>query len=111
MCSLQSSLLFLYYVVFSVMLVQYCLCVSSIQCTQYSVLVYSVGSVIYHSMQVVFRVASVQFKHSVYRVESVAYSQWCSVLAGLQSTVFMVCLLYFSVGSVQSSIQFERYRL
>ena len=39
------------------------------------------------------------------RVVSVAYSQWCSVLAGLQSTAFVVCLLLFSVGSVQSSIQ------
>ena len=44
MCSVQSSLLFLYYVVFSVMSVQYCLCVSRIQCTQYSV--YRVGSVL-----------------------------------------------------------------
>ena len=55
-----------------------------------------------------FRVASVQFlKHSVYRVESVAYivNGVRSVLAGLQSTAFMVCLLLFSVGSVQSSIQ------
>ncbi len=71
MCSVQSSLLFLYYVVFSVMSVQYCLCVSRIQCTQCSVSVYSVGSVLQRSMQVVFRVAFV--KHSVYRVESVAY--------------------------------------
>ena len=37
MCSVQSSLLFLYYVVFSVMSVQYGLCVSRIQCTQCSV--------------------------------------------------------------------------
>ena len=37
MCSVQSSLRFLYYVVFSVMSVQYCLCVSRIQCTQCSV--------------------------------------------------------------------------
>ena len=37
MCSVQSSLLFLYYVVFSVMSVQYCLCVSRIQCTVFSV--------------------------------------------------------------------------
>ena len=45
-------------------------------------------------------IASVQFlKRSVFRVESVAYSQWSSVLAGLQSTAFMVCLLLFSVGS------------
>ena len=42
--SVQSSLLFLYYAVFSVMSVQYCLCVSRIQCTQCSV--YSVGSVL-----------------------------------------------------------------
>ena len=37
MCSVQSSLLFLYYVVFSVMSVQYCLCVSMIQCTVFIV--------------------------------------------------------------------------
>ena len=43
MCSVQSSLLFLYYVVFSVMSVQYCSCVSRIQCTQCSMPVYSVG--------------------------------------------------------------------
>ena len=73
MCSVQSSLLFLYYAVFSVMSVQYCLCASRIKCTQCSVSVYSVSSV--RSMQAVFRVASVQFlKHSVYRVESVAYT-------------------------------------
>ena len=71
MRSVQSSLLFLYYVVFNVMSVQYCLCVSRIQCTQCSVSVYSVGSVLQRSMQVVFRVAFV--KHSVYMVESVAY--------------------------------------
>ena len=54
------------------------------------------------------QVASVQFlKHSVYRVESVAYTAngVQSVLAGLQSTAFMVCLLLFSVCIVQSSIQ------
>ena len=45
-CSLQNSLLFLYYVVFSVMSVQYCLCVSRIQCTQCSVSVgFSVHSI------------------------------------------------------------------
>ena len=52
--------------------------------------------------------ASVQFlKRSVYRVESVAYivSGVHAVLAGLQSTTFIVCLLLFSVGSVQSSIK------
>ena len=43
MCSVQSNLLCLYYVVFSVMSVQYGLCVSSIQC---SVSVHSVGSVL-----------------------------------------------------------------
>ena len=46
MSSVQSSLLFLYYVVFSVMSVQYSLCVSRIQCTQCSVSVHSVGSVL-----------------------------------------------------------------
>ena len=46
MRSIQSSLLFLYYVVFSVMSVQYCLCVSRIQCTQCSVSVYRVGPVL-----------------------------------------------------------------
>ena len=51
--------------------VQYCLSVSRIQCTQCSVSVYSVGSVLQRLMQVVFRVAFV--KHSVYRVESVPY--------------------------------------
>ena len=45
-CSVQSSLLFLYYVVLCVMSVQYCLCVSRIQCTQCSVSVYRVGSVL-----------------------------------------------------------------
>ena len=66
MCSVQSSLLFLYYVVFSVMSVQHCLCISRIQCTQWSVSVYSVGSVLQRSMQVVFRVISSGFfKHSV----------------------------------------------
>ena len=33
------------------------------------------------------------------------HSQWSSALAGLQSMAFMVCLLLFSVSSVQSSIQ------
>ena len=46
MSSVQSSLLFLYYVVFSVMSVPYCSCVSRIQCTQCSVSVYRVGSVL-----------------------------------------------------------------
>ena len=94
MCSVQSSLLFLYYAVFSVMSVQYCLCVSRIhaQCTQCSVSVYSVGS-----SSVQSAIASVQFlKHVQGRVCS-THSQWRSVLAGLQSTAFMVCLQLFSV--------------
>ena len=37
MCSIQSSLLFQYYVVFSVMSVQYYLCVGRIKCTMFSV--------------------------------------------------------------------------
>ena len=51
--------------------------------------------------------SSVQFlKRSVYTEGRVCstHSQWCSVVAGLQSTAFMVCLLLivlFSVGSVQ----------
>ena len=56
MCSIQSSLLFLYYVVFSVMSVQYYLCVSRIQCTQCSVLVHILCR---RSMQAVFRVYSI----------------------------------------------------
>ena len=77
MRSVQSSLLFLYYVVFNVMSVQYCLCVSRIQCTQCSVSVYGVSSVLQRPMQVVFRVysiSSVSLARSVYRVESVAYT-------------------------------------
>ena len=46
MCSIQSSLLFLYYVVFSVVSVQYCLCVSRIQCTECWVSLLSVSSVL-----------------------------------------------------------------
>ena len=89
------------------MSVQYCLCVSRIQCTQCSV--YSVGSVLQRSMQVAF---SLQHQFGFLSVQSIAqrrvcsiHSQWCPVLAGLQSTVFMVCLLLFSVGSVQSCTQ------
>ena len=56
-----------------------------------------------------FNASSVQHQFSFLsnlqgRVCSI-HSQWCSVLAGLQSTAFMICLLLFSVGSVQSSIQ------
>ena len=82
------------------MSVQYCLCVSRIQeCIQCSVSVYSVGSVTQRSMQVVFSSVSKPFSCRVCSI----HSQWCSVLAGLQSTAFMVCLLLFSVGSVQST--------
>ena len=109
MCSVHSSLLFLYYVVFSVMSVQYCyvsvgFSVHSIQCQ-------STASAQFYSAQCKQcseSIASVQFlKRSVYlqgRVCSI-HSQWSSMLAGLQSTAFMVCLLLFSVSSVQSSIQ------
>ena len=61
--------------------------------------VYSVGSVTQRSMQVVFSSVSKPFSCRVCSI----HSQWCSVLAGLQSTAFMVCLLLFSVGSVQST--------
>jgi len=54
MCSVPSSLLFVYYVVFSVMSVQYCLCVSTIQCTQCSL---SIGSAV---SSIVFSASSVQ---------------------------------------------------
>ena len=66
-----------------------------------------------------FNASSVQHQFSFLsslqgRVCSI-HSQWCSVLAGLQSTEFMDCLLLFSVGSVQSSIQlsvgFRVYRV
>ena len=89
MSSVQGSLLFLYYVVFNVMSVQYCLCVSRIQCIQCSV---SVSSVLQHSMQVVFRVysiSSVSLKHSVY-----------SIGQSLQHTQSMV----FSVSWVSVSV-------
>ena len=93
MFSVQGSLLFLYYVVFSVMSVQYGLCVSRIQCTQCSV---SVASAQLYCVQ------CKQCSEPIVSVHSI-HSQWCSVLAGLQSTAFMVCLLLFS--SVQSSNQ------
>ena len=63
MRSVQSSLLFLYYVVFSVMSVQYCLCVSRIQCTQCSVSVYTMFSVSVHNVQ----------------CQSIGSAQFCSV--------------------------------
>ena len=86
MCSVQSSLLFLYYsVVFSVKPVQYCLCVSRIQCTQCSVSVCSVGSVLKRSMQVVFRVYSISSVSQAFSLQGRVcsmHSQWCSLLAG-----------------------------
>ena len=45
--SVRISLFFLYCVVFSVMSVQYCLCVSRIQCTQCSVSVYTASAQLY----------------------------------------------------------------
>ena len=116
MCSIQSSLLLLYYVVFSVMSVpQYSLCVTRIQCT---VTVFSVSPqrrrlssiAAFNASRIPTEsIASVQFlKRSVcnYGRGCSIHSQWCSVLAGLQSTAFMVCpLLLFSISSVQSSIQ------
>ena len=68
---------------------------------------------------IVFNASSIQHQFSFLsslqgKVCSI-HSQWCSVLSGLQSTAFMVCLLLFSVGSVQSSIQlsvgFRVYRV
>ena len=114
MCSVQSSLLFLYCVASSVMSVQYCLRVSRIMCQQDSV--YTVFSV---SLQgrpssIAFNASSVpslQHQFSFLSTFSLQgrvcsiHSQWCSVLAGLQSTALMVFLPLFSVGSVQSSIQ------
>ena len=98
MCSVQSSLLFLYYVVFSVMSVGFSV-------HMFSVSLLSVGSV----LMIAFNASSAQHQFSFLsslhgRVCSI-HSQWCSVLSGLQSTVVMVCRLLFSVGSVQSSIQ------
>ena len=89
------------YVVFSrVMSVQYCLYVSRI--SVHSVQCQSIASAQFYSVQCKQCSESVQFlKHSVYRVVCSIHSQWCSVLA----TEFMVCLLLFSVGGVQSSIR------
>ena len=71
MSSVQSSLLFLYYVVSSVMSVQYCLCVSRIR---FSVSLQRRLSSIAFNASSVQSIASVQFlKRSVSRVESVAY--------------------------------------
>ena len=106
MRSVQSSLLFLYYVVFSVMSVQYCLCVSRIQCTQCSVSVYRVGSVLQRSMQVVL--VSVQFlKYVQFIGQSVAYivnGVRCQLGYSLRrswSAYYYSVLVVFSVGSCQ----------
>ena len=101
MYSVQSSLLFLYYVVFSVMSVQYCLCVSRIQCTQCSI-ERRLSSIAFNASSAQQQFSFLSSLHG--RVCSI-HSQWCSVLSGLQSTAFTVCLLFISVGSVQSSIQ------
>ena len=79
MCSVQSSLLFLYYVVFSrVMSVQYYLCVSRI--SVHSVQCQSIASAQFYSVQCKQCSESVQFlKHSVYRAESVVY-----IVSGIQ---------------------------
>ena len=112
MCSVQSNLLFLYYVVFSVISVPQCiLCVSRIHSVQCQSIAASVQFYSVQCKQCSESIASVQFlKRSVYNYGRVCsiHSQWCSVLAGLQSTAFMVCLLLFSISIVQrSSIQWS----
>ena len=117
MCSVQSSLLFLYYVVFSVMSVRYCLYVSRIQCTQCSMSVYSVGSVIQRSMQVVFRVLQHQFSFlGVQSIEFVAYivnGVHCQLDFNLQRSwsayysVSVVFSLVFSCQRDSESIAFS----
>ena len=74
-CNVQSSLLFLYYVVvFSVISVQYCLCVSRIYCIQCQCRSISSDRYIAFNASSVQSIASVQFlKRSVCRVQSVAY--------------------------------------
>ena len=55
------------------------------------------SSIAFSASSVQSAIASVQFlKHVQGRVCSI-HSQWRSLLAGLQSTAFMVCLLLFSV--------------
>ena len=76
----------------------------SVHSVKFSVSLLSVGSA-----SIAFKARSVQHQFSFLsslqgRVCSI-HRQWCSVLSGLQSTAFMVCLLLFSVGSVHSSIQ------
>ena len=105
MCSVQSSLLFLYYVVFSVMSVQYCLCQQDSLYTVFSI------SLQRRLSSTAFNASSVQslqhqfLKRSVYRVELQHTQSMVFSVSWVQSTAFMVCLLLFSVGSVQSSIQ------
>ena len=78
--------------------------VSRIQCThvQCQSTERRLGSIAFNASSVQHQFSFLSSLHG--RVCSI-HSQWCSVLAGLQSTAFMVCLLLFSVGSVQSSIQ------
>ena len=97
MSSVQSHWLFLYYVVFSIMSVQYCLCISKIQCP---VSVYSVSSARFYSVQCKQcsePIASVSFfKCSVCRVESVAY-----IVNGVQ------CQLGYSLGHSWSAYYYS----
>ena len=106
MRSVQSSFLFLYYV--------------SVQCNVSSVLFMCQQDSVYTVFNVSLqgRLSSIAFNASSFqslqhqfsflsafslqaRVCSV-HSQWCLVF---ESTAFVVCLLLFSVGSVQSNIQ------
>ena len=73
MCSVQSSLLFVYYVVLSVMLVQYCMWQQDSVYTVYSVsLQRRLSSIAFNASSVQSRISQL-LKHSVYRAESVAY--------------------------------------
>ena len=102
MCSIQSSLLFLYYVMFSTVHVSVGFSVHSVQHQ-------SIASAQFYSVQCKQcseSIASVQFlKHSVYRVESVAYiDNGVHRQLGYSPRQSWPVLL-FSVGNVQSSIR------
>ena len=121
MCSVQSSLLFLYYVEFGVKSVQYCLCVSWIQCTQCSMSVHSVGSVQCKQCSCSHHQISFLSVQSILRVESVAhivngvqwqlgYSLWRSWSAYYYSVSAVFCLssIHLSVGfSLQRSVSIQ----
>ena len=114
MCSVQSSLLFLYYVVFSVMSVQYCLCVSRIQCTQCSS-VQSITSAQFNassvqSLQHQFSFLSVQFiAQSLQHIQSMVFSvSWVTVygIHGLPTIIqHQQCSVQYSVVSGVQSLQ------